>query len=148
MKGKLRKGVFGVVYSFEKNKPVYLILKRKLHWKGWEFVKGKIELFETKKMTVKREVFEETGLRVSNIKKHNFEGKYLYEKPLKDRPGIIGQTFVLYSAEAKKGKVKFDPLEHSGFKWMFYKDAIKNLTYKNQKESLKIVNKWILEKLK
>ncbi|PJE81207.1 hypothetical protein COU58_03910 [Candidatus Pacearchaeota archaeon CG10_big_fil_rev_8_21_14_0_10_32_42] len=148
MKGKLRKGIFAIVYSFDKNILKYLILKRKLHWKGWEFVKGKIELFETKKMAVVREVKEEAGIKIKKIKKHEFSGKFLYKKPLKDRPGIVGQTFTLYSAQMKKGKVKVDPIEHSEFKWMSYKNTLKNLTYKNQKESLKVVNDWLLEKFK
>src|SRR3989344_1192122 len=44
---KLRKGVFIIVYRKEKDKLSYLILKRKLHWKGWEFPKGGIEKGET-----------------------------------------------------------------------------------------------------
>ncbi|MCR4327197.1 MAG: NUDIX domain-containing protein [Nanoarchaeota archaeon] len=148
MKNKLRKGVFFVLYSVEKGHPKYLILKRKLHWIGWEFPKAGVEKLETKRNAVKRESFEETGLIPSKIKKHDFKGGYLYNKILKDRPGLKGQTFTLYSAQVKTGKVKVDSIEHSGFKWMSYKDSLKNLTYQNQKESLKIVNSWLVEKLK
>ena len=49
-----RKALFIVAYRMINNNIKYLILKRKLHWKGWEFPKGGVELFETKKMGVKR----------------------------------------------------------------------------------------------
>ena len=150
MKKKLRKAVFIVIYSFEKNKPIYLMLERKLHWKGWEFPKGGIEWFETKRGAAKRESKEETGLEVFNLKKHPYRGLYLYPKMFSDRIGYIGQTFTLFSAEAKleKKKIILDPKEHSGYKWMDYSEAIKKLTYKEKKESLKIVNDWVMDKFK
>ena len=62
---KYRKAVFAVTYYITpEGKIEYLILKRKKHWKGWEFPKGKIEKFETKKAAARREVNEETGLKV------------------------------------------------------------------------------------
>jgi len=47
-KGKYRKAVFVLLYSKTKKWIEYLLLKRKLHWKGWEFPKGKIEPGEKK----------------------------------------------------------------------------------------------------
>ena len=38
-----RKSVFIVVYRKTEKGILYLILKRKLHWVGWEFPKGGIE---------------------------------------------------------------------------------------------------------
>ncbi len=166
MRGKLRHAIFAVVYSknpqrvlisscnptgsrssFKKNqmdsKVKYLILKRKKHWKGWEFTKGKIELFETKRMTVRREVKEETGLKIIKIKRFKIDGVYRYKKKLKDRPGVVGQTYHLFAAEVKEGKVKIDEREHSGYKWMSFKEAEKKLTWENQKKCLKIVNEWL-----
>jgi 8-oxo-dGTP pyrophosphatase MutT (NUDIX family) len=146
---KLRHAIFAVVYSVDKNKEIeYLILKRKKHWVGWEFVKGKIELFETKKMAAKREIREETGQKILEIKKFNVQGLYKYKKKLKDRPGVIGQTYSLFAAEVKKGKVSIDRKEHSGFKWVDFKEASMKLTWANQKTCLKIVNNWIKKRAK
>ncbi len=147
MKLKFRKGVFIVVYSFYKNNLEYLLLKRKLHWTGWEFPKGAVEKFETKRMAVKRETMEETGLVPVKIKKHKFSGKYLYSRTLSDRPNVVGQTFSLYSVEVEKRKIKIDRHEHSRASWFSYKDAVKKLTYDDQKKSLKIVNEWLTKKL-
>ena len=45
---KYRKSDFIVVYSKEKDKIKYIVLKRKLHWKGWEFPKEGMEDKETR----------------------------------------------------------------------------------------------------
>ena len=63
--GVFRKGVFIVVYTNDKGKIKYLLLKRKLHWKGWEFPKGGIKKGEGILKAVKRELKEEAGLAAS-----------------------------------------------------------------------------------
>ena len=146
MKGKYRNAIFAVVWTKEKNKIKYLILKRKKHWVGWEFPKGKIEFLETKKMTVRREIKEETGLKILKIKKFNVDGLYKYKKKMNDRKGFIGQTYHLFSAEVQMGKVSIDKREHSDFKWMNFNEAVKKVTWENQKKCLKIVNEWVLLK--
>ena len=59
-KGKYRKAVFCIIYRKEKDKLLYLILKRKLHWKGWEFPKGGCEAKENLQKCIKREIKEDT----------------------------------------------------------------------------------------
>lgn len=140
MKKRYRKAVFIVTYTKTNSGLVYLILKRKLHWKGWEFPKGGIERFEFKKGAVKRELREETGQIANNIKKYSIRGRYEYHKLLKDRPGFIGQSYKLYSAEIKNKKIIFDKKEHSAYRWVTYKQALKKLTWPNQRKCLSIVN--------
>jgi 8-oxo-dGTP pyrophosphatase MutT (NUDIX family) len=144
---KYRKGIFLVVYCVNKEKIYYLILKRKLHWKGWEFPKGGINPGEKIGKAARRELREETGFKSLMIKKFNIKGKYHYEKLLKDRPGMIGQNYVLYAAEVKGGKIKIDRIEHSGYKWLEFKDAVKKLAWSNQKKCLRIVNLWLNKKI-
>ncbi len=140
---KYRKGIFAVTYSTLDGEIKYLILKRKHHWVGWEFVKGKIEKFEMKRAAARRETQEETGLKILKIKNFNVSGSYKYQKQLKDRPGIIGQTYHLFGVEVKKGKVKIDKLEHSDYKWVSFGEAMKKLTWPDQRECLKIVDSWL-----
>jgi 8-oxo-dGTP pyrophosphatase MutT (NUDIX family) len=143
MKPKYRRAVFVVTYSKNKQGIKYLILKRKLHWTGWEFPKGGRKVFEIKTSTVKRELLEETGLSPIKIKKFEVYGKYKYDKEYPDRKGFVGQTYSLYSAEVKKKKVKIDNFEHSDFQWLDFKPAMKKLTWSNQKKCLKVVNEFL-----
>ncbi|MBI2004121.1 NUDIX domain-containing protein [Candidatus Pacearchaeota archaeon] len=136
---KYRKSVFVVVYRKTPNGIKYLILKRKLHWSGWEFPKGGINDNEEIMDAVKREIKEETGRSPLNVQSHNFYGKYKYDKKVLGRK-FIGQTFSLYSAELKDDKIQIDEREHSDYLWPSYLEANKKLTYENQKKSLEIVN--------
>lgn len=143
---KYRRAVFVVVYAKTKKGVEYLILKRKHHWKGWEFPKGGINFNETKEHSAKRETTEETGLIPRRIKQFDYSGKYKYKKKFADRTGIIGQTFSLYAAEVKKGKVKIDKKEHSGYKWMSFEQAVKKVRFPNQKNGLRTVNQSLSKK--
>jgi len=141
---RYRKAVFVLPYAKTSRGFQYLLLKRKLHWKGWEFAKGKIEPGEEKIKTARRELREETGHKARRIRQMGFSGKYNYKKMLKDRPGIKGQTFLLFAAEIKRtGKVSLDPKEHDGFQWADYKTSLKLLKWPNQKKSLRIVDSWL-----
>jgi 8-oxo-dGTP pyrophosphatase MutT (NUDIX family) len=149
-KEKYRKAIFGLTYYIApEGKIEYLILKRKKHWKGWEFPKGKIEKFETKKMAARREVHEETGLKVLKIKRFKEKGVYPYLKMLWDRPNIIGQTYHLFAVQVEKGngKIKLDPIEHNGYKWVSFEEAYKKLTWPDQKKCMKVVNNWLKDKV-
>lgn len=148
---KYRRAIFGVTYYITpKGEIEYILLKRKKHWKGWEFPKGKIERFESKKMAARREVSEETGRKILKLKRFKEKGVYLYHKELKDRPGVIGQTYHLFGVQVEKGdgKIKLDPMEHNGYKWVSFNQAQKMLTWSNQKRCLKIVDKWLKDKSK
>lgn len=142
-----RNSVFIVVYKKIDNEIKYLVLKRKLHWTGWEFPKGGIEPREKIKEAIKRELKEETGQFPinSSVQKYNFSGKYKYKKQPQGRK-FIGQTFSLYSAEIEDEKIILDKREHSDYLWLSFSEAYKKLTYRNQKKSLEIVNDLLKEK--
>jgi len=137
---KYRPAVFILTYSRTNKGIEYLLLKRKLHWNGWEFPKGGIERSETPKRAVKRELKEETGLKLVNIKKWNIKGKYLYDKKTREERGYVGQTYNLFSAEVRKANIKVDMEEHYYGKWFTFKEAIKKLKWSNQKKCLRIVD--------
>ena len=146
MSSKYRQIVFIATYAKLNNKIKYLILKRKFHWRGWEFPKGGINFSESKKSAVKREILEETGEKTLNVKRFNFHGKYNYKKKFPERKDFIGQTYSLYAAEIKYSNVKIDKMEHSTYVWLPFDEALKKVTFRNQKKSLEIVNKWLEKK--
>ena len=144
MKSKYRKAVFVVVYRTNRNRILYLLLKRKLHWKGWEFPKGGVENRESILKSIKREIKEETGQMPANITEQVINGKFRYDKEYADRKGLIGQTYQLFSAEIKNKKIKIDGLEHSNYKWLDFDKAFSLLTWPNQKVCLNYVNKKLM----
>jgi 8-oxo-dGTP pyrophosphatase MutT (NUDIX family) len=146
VQSKYRRAVFIVTYKKENNNILYLILKRKLHWKGFEFPKGGIEKKESETQTVKRELKEETGNIAQNINSFPYKGKYKYHKPLSDRPNYTGQSYRLFSAEINYKKIKIDKREHSGYIWVSYKQALKILNFPNQRKCLRIVNNYIIKR--
>lgn len=142
---KYRPAAFIVTYSIKNNKIYYLLLKRKLHWKGWEFPKGGIEKKEKILFAIKREIKEETGINLLKIKSFpKIKGKYKYEKQYLDRKGFVGQTYKLFLVEIPfSKKIKIDKKEHSNYQWLEFPKAIKKLTWPNQKKCLKIVSKYL-----
>ena len=99
MSSKYRQLVFVATYAKTNEGIKYLLLKRKLHWKGWEFPKGGVDKLETTRKAIKRELKEETGLEPlrgkNRIKKFSIKGKFNFDKPYKDMPKFMGQKWHL-----------------------------------------------------
>jgi 8-oxo-dGTP pyrophosphatase MutT (NUDIX family) len=123
---------------FRKGKePLYLLL----HYgaKHWDFPKGHIEANETDLEALKREVKEETGIKDIEIVR-DFKEKIQYFYKLKKE--LISKDVVFYLAKTKTAQIKLS-FEHIGSKWLPYKKAIEQLTFKNAKEILKQANKFL-----
>ncbi len=143
---RYRKGVFGITYS---TKPLrYLLLHRELHWKGWEFTKGGKKAREKLEKTCRREIKEETGLKIKKIKRLPFQGKFNYNKKAEQEWKAKGFEYVLFACQVKKDRVKIDKKEHNDYKWCNYSQAMKLLRWPNQKKCLKIVNSFIKQNFK
>ncbi|MBI5148557.1 NUDIX domain-containing protein [Candidatus Pacearchaeota archaeon] len=139
-----REGIFCVTYAKEGNKTKFLLLHRKLHWVGWEFPKGGIKKSDkNRKKTVAREIKEESGQKPLKFLKLGFGGKYDYKKNEQKKLGFKGQTFSSFLVKIKKGKIRLDKREHDGCMWGDYKNALKLLTWPNQKRILRIASKYI-----
>jgi len=148
MKEEYRKAVFVVIYKIEKkkegNRILYLLLRRRHHWKGWEFTKGGVDKGEGLREGALREAREESNLKPIKIIDFKVKGKYKYKKQFRDRPGYTGQTYHLFAAQVplkNSNRVRVDKKEHSGWKWMNFDKAMKKLRHNNQKYCLAIVNK-------
>lgn len=129
-----------------------------LHYesKHWDFAKGHIEKDESYEDTVRREVEEETGIKDIRIMpgfkrtiKYAFRQ---YREKVSERDRRKGMTpwvykmVKFYLAETHTKEVKLSP-EHTEYKWLEFKDALKQLTHKNAKDILKKADSYILNNL-
>lgn len=132
-----------IVFDGEK----FLLLHRKLNWVGWEYPKGGIEDKESQEEAIKRELFEETGLV-----KYELIGKiceFEFFDKARNRKGHI-YNYLLRVPSTAVVKInnahvldKEVVLEHDNFKWCLPKEAIKLLTHKDMKISLKKAMKFL-----
>ena len=105
----------------------------------WDFVKGNIEEGEKEKETVKRELFEETGINSLQIHQgFNEKAEYNYYKKNNKVHKIV--SYYLAETNQKQVKLSFEHLDH---KWSNYEDSMKLITFENSKEILKKGNEII-----
>ena len=133
---KHERSVGAIVFRKEKE-PIYLLLHYEA--KHWDFPKGHIEANETDLEALKREVEEETGIKDIEVVR-DFKEKIHYYYKLKKE--LISKDVVFYLAKTKTAQIKLS-FEHIGSKWLPYKKAIEQLTFKNAKEILKQANKFL-----
>ena len=105
----------------------------------WDFVKGNIEEGEKEKETVKRELFEETGINSLQIHQ-GFNEKVEYNYYKKDRK--VHKIVSYYLAETDQKEIKLS-FEHLDSKWSDYEDLMKLITFENSREILKKGNEVI-----
>ena len=126
---KKEKSCGAVVYKFQNNQLLFLLIKSK---KGhhYSFPKGHVENNETEIETALREIKEETNLDV--IVDTNYRSVITYspvENVMKD---------VVYFVATPTGEEKVIPQveEVSSAKWLYYSQALKQITHENEKNVL------------
>lgn len=155
----------GAVICYRENGKVYYLLlrheslKKNKRKKGhWDFPKGHLEKDETELEAAKREVAEETGLKdieiisgFRNVIKYSFKARenFTREKEIIENTAKGGdwifKVVVFFLARSNSKEVKLSH-EHVGYVWLEYDEALKQLTFKNAKETLKRANKYLIEK--
>jgi len=134
---KIRKGIAAIIWTKIKGKRKYLILRRKLYWSGWEWLKGGRKKGENELECLEREIKEETGKRVEEyiVQKTNKIFSFLYERPfVHDNELWGGMKCSVYLIELNNSKIKLDKEEHSIHKWMTKGEALKHLTWPDQRK--------------
>lgn len=123
MAEKYEKSCGAVIYTDNK----FLLIK---HNSGhWAFPKGHVENGETEEETALREIKEETNLNVTLDTSFRYVITYSPKKNvMKDVVYFIG-----YNPE---GMVKLQEEEVSEFVWFSYEEALKLITYDNDKKLL------------
>jgi 8-oxo-dGTP pyrophosphatase MutT (NUDIX family) len=130
----IRKCVTAVIYD-QMDKPYFLVLKRKLRWEGWEFVKGGLEPGESEEEALTREIIEETGLQKFKIikKMENIKKEFIG----------VSNILNVHSVYLVEGSMNIpiqlptdEEAEHSTYLWTDADSTMSKLTWDNDKEIL------------
>ncbi len=142
----LEKSAGAVIFRKEEGKTYYLLLHYPTGSRTtkdyWDFPKGHIAKGEKLIDTAKRETEEETGLAdIEFLGGFKTWIKYFF----KDQGKTVMKIVTFYLAETKTKDVKVS-FEHIGYKWLPYREALKQVMFKNAKEILKKANDFLSEK--
>jgi len=82
MKKRIRPGIATIIFTKINGKKKYLLLKRKMYWVGWEWLKGGRKKQEAELQCLHREILEETGKNPGeyNLKKTKYTFIFLYKR--------------------------------------------------------------------
>ena len=115
----------------------YLFLVRR---EGFlDFPKGHIEEGETEISAAKRETLEETGLNVDPIPGFRHEMDYWFSH----RDQKVRKRVIMFVGKVDGQQSPTISHEHMGFVWMKYEDALRSLSYENQKNMLTEVERFL-----
>jgi len=134
---KTRKGVSAIIFVMDKRKRKYLLLRRKMYWTGWEWLKGGCRKGENEIACLEREIKEEIGKKVEDyiVTPTKMIFSFQYERPfVHDGELWKGAKNKVYLIELNNKRIKIDKDEHSGFKWASKADALKLITWPDQKK--------------
>jgi len=113
-----------------------------LHYEAghWDFPKGAIEPGESEVDTVRREVWEETGIRdIEIIPGFRKKIHYFYRKSGQ----LVKKTVVFYLARSPTKNITLS-YEHIGYVWLDYEKALKKLTFRTAREVLREAHTYLL----
>jgi tRNA nucleotidyltransferase (CCA-adding enzyme) len=129
-----------VVYKMiQDGMPIFLLVNSKRSDR-WGFPKGHIENGESETETVKREIFEETGIKsVKFVENFRQEDVYLINGTLDETKGHLVEKYSVYFlALALEDVLDFDKNEILKVEWTDIKKAQQFLSFDNQKKIIKL----------
>ncbi len=132
-----------VIFRREKDTIKYLLLHYPRGFRRtdsyWDFPKGHIEKGETEGRAMRREAFEETGIKdLILVPKFCEVIKYFFKFEGKN----ILKFVTFYLTETKTNDVKISG-EHIGYQWLPYGEALEQLKFQNAKKILKKANDFL-----
>lgn len=114
-----------VVFRTISDEKRFLLIKNKRS-AHWGFPKGHMEIGEDEEATAKREVLEETGLRIDILPKFRHKSEYSIQ-------GRIEKTVLIFLATTEDTKTTIQVEEIEDYIWLSYENALKTLNYDNDK---------------
>jgi bis(5'-nucleosidyl)-tetraphosphatase len=116
-----------------------LILSRLTKRPLWEFPKGGVDEGETVLQAAMRELFEETGIRdteVTLIPEFQRTEDYRFTSGRSDSRSLIHKQVTYFLGETAKADITLSAKESSEFAWLNFADAAKRLRYKERRKLL------------
>lgn len=135
---RYEKSCGAIIYRTINGEIEYLLLRSARKDKFWGFAKGHMEGKETEEETCRREVLEETGIKM-NIQ-HDFRVGDRY-KAAED----IDKEVVLFLGNAGDQNVIIQEEEIMDYSWCNYDDAMDLLTYESSKGMLEKAHSFLKE---
>ena len=118
----------------------YLLLRRrpeKRYGHLWQGVAGQIEKGETAVETLLREVSEETDLRP--VRAFTADHVTAFYQSYNDRMNLVP----VFGVEVGSAEVRLSG-EHESYRWVRFEEAVRMLTWNQQKKALSIINAMLL----
>jgi bis(5'-nucleosidyl)-tetraphosphatase len=128
-----------VIFRSEAGKILYLLL----HYEEghWGSSKGHRENKETTQETALREIREETGItQIRFLEGFKEEVSYAFQGP----SGPLNKSVVFLLAETPVSAVRLSD-EHIDYGWLAYEEALKKITYADEKAVLQKAQRYLLE---
>ena len=139
------KSVGGVLYRKSEAKTLFLLVQYR-SWQ-WDFPKGHMEKGESEEQTLRREVFEETGIKDLAIlpgfrsSVHYFytaKGNEKKERLLQKKGIYIFKNAVYYAAQTREEQVRID-FENKAYAWLTYDEVCEHLSNSGSKKVIQEV---------
>lgn len=126
-----------VVFRYINGERRFLLIKNKRS-SNWGFPKGHIERGESKEETARREVFEETGIRIKIVPGFVAKSEYTIHSH-------VEKTVSIFLASTKDTQTKIQTEEIEDYMWLGYDAAMKHLRFENDRSILERAQKYLLE---
>ncbi len=125
-----------VVFRMISGEVRYLLIKNKRS-ANWGFPKGHIERGETKEETARREVLEETGIRIQIIPGFISKSEYTIQ-------GKVEKSVSIFVAKTSDTQTVIQHEEIEDYVWLNYEKAIKTLKFENDRSILERANDFLI----
>ena len=128
------------VYRWDGNRPAYLLLKRppdKHYGHLWQGVAGQIKENETAVQATIRELQEETGLEPVRMFTVDYVSSFYQSH--NNRMHLVP----VFGIEVSSVEVELSD-EHESFQWCSYETAGDLLSWRQQKEALKVLHEMVI----
>ena len=125
-----------IIFKYDDEKLLFLVIKQTLG--HFSFPKGHVEESESEKDTALREIKEETGFDIS------FVGDFREVITYSPKPGVL-KDVVFFLGNVIDGVMTPQEDEVSLIEWLSYEDALKVVTYDDDKNVLKKAYEYIVK---